>query len=93
MPLPSAAVDQRLWNHSVRLALSLGCKVSGLRGGAQRSDTDSTAWTLDDGKTGTKQRKLRSTEKPSDMSHTPTSQNSQVLHLKFFTGGEQEDLA
>lgn len=54
MFLLSTVGDQRLLNHSVRLALSFGCKVSGLRGGAQRSDKESAAWTLDDGRTGTK---------------------------------------
>lgn len=52
MFLPSVSVNQRLWNHSVRFSLSFECRVSGLRGGAQKSDTESTVRTLDDGKSG-----------------------------------------
>lgn len=54
MYLLLAVVDQRLFNHSVKLALSFGCKVRGLRGGAHRSDTQSAVLTLDDGITGAK---------------------------------------
>lgn len=52
--LLSTVGDQRLLNHFDRLALSFGCRISGLRGGAHRSDADRTLLTLDDGRTETK---------------------------------------
>lgn len=52
--LLSAVTDQRLLNHSDRLALSFGCRVRGLRGGPQRSDADRTASNLLDGKSTAK---------------------------------------
>lgn len=51
--LPSGVANQRLLNHSARLAISFRCKISGLRGGAQRSEAESRTVLLDDGKTGT----------------------------------------
>lgn len=48
--LLSDVVDQSAWSHSFRLSLSFGCKVSGLRGGEQRSDTQSATRRRDDSK-------------------------------------------